>query len=227
MQGSAQELSGFDLDDYRKMFSLTDRELKKNILDCGARQSSFNAQINKIGGNVVSVDEWYQQDFKTIEKNSKLATQNTLEFIRDNAKDYYNFDQKIDHSKKHQHALDLFLNSYEKGAKTGTYVNYDLSKMPFKDCQFDLALCSHLLFDVRGNLEIEHYQSIIEELSRIATEVRIFPLNNIHGVPYEHLGELMLDWQNKNFRIEVQETEFNSPKFGNAMLRIWNTECHI
>ncbi|MGH3900137.1 MAG: hypothetical protein ACRDTA_18235 [Pseudonocardiaceae bacterium] len=48
------------LDDYRKMFLITDAELIAGpILDCPAGASPFGAQVRALGGTVISVDRAY------------------------------------------------------------------------------------------------------------------------------------------------------------------------
>ena len=51
---------GRSFDEYTKMFSLSESDLKKTILCCGDGPACFNAELSKVGGTVVSVDPVYQ-----------------------------------------------------------------------------------------------------------------------------------------------------------------------
>ena len=47
-------------EEYVKMFDLTSDELKLNIVDCGGGPSSFNVEMTKLDGKVISCDPIYQ-----------------------------------------------------------------------------------------------------------------------------------------------------------------------
>ena len=47
---------GRSFEEYRNMFDLSDQDLKGRILGCGDGPASFNAELTKKGGKVVSVD---------------------------------------------------------------------------------------------------------------------------------------------------------------------------
>ena len=57
--------------------------------------------------------------------------------------------------------------------------------------------------------------------------MRIFPLLDNQGKMSDELGPLMLSFQKKNYGVEVREVAYQTLKGGNAMLRIWEQECHI
>jgi hypothetical protein len=73
-----------------------------------------------------------------------------------------------------------FLADFPNGKRQGRYVAAELPSLPFRDAEFDLAVCSHYLF-LYDRLGVDfHVQSIIE-LARVAAEVRIFPLIQLDG----------------------------------------------
>ncbi len=77
-------------------------------------------------------------------------------------------------------AMRQFLDDFPEGTRHGRYNSAELPSLPFRDAQFDLALCSHFLF-LYGTLGLTfHLQSVIE-LARVAAEVRIFPLVQLDG----------------------------------------------
>ena len=48
-------------------------------------------------------------------------------------------------------------------------------RCPLADDSFDLALCSHLLFLYTDHLDAAFHIAAVQELLRVAGEVRIFP----------------------------------------------------
>ena len=64
---------GRSFKEYRKIFSLIDSDLNKFILGCGDGPASFNAELTKLGGKVVSVDPLYQFDTKSLQQGINEA----------------------------------------------------------------------------------------------------------------------------------------------------------
>ena len=50
---------GRSFDEYVRMFALTGDDLRRSVLDCAAGPSSFQAELRRRGGSVVSVDPVY------------------------------------------------------------------------------------------------------------------------------------------------------------------------
>lgn len=97
-----------------------------------------------------------------------------------------------------------------------------LPRFPYKTHQFDLALCTDFIF--YHSHSSEEIAVLVEELCRVASEVRIFPLMDSTGKASKELGPLMLILQKKNYGVEVRSCMF---KNSNAMLRIWEQECIV
>ncbi len=72
-------------------------------------------------------------------------------------------------------AMEEFLRDFEQGQDEGRYLRCELPQLPLADGQFDLALCSHLLFTYSGQLSCEFHCQAILEMCRVAGEVRVFP----------------------------------------------------
>src|SRR5688572_15877248 len=51
---------GRSYDEYVRMFALTDGDLQSRILGCGDGPASFNAELTRRGGRVVSADPLYR-----------------------------------------------------------------------------------------------------------------------------------------------------------------------
>src|SRR4030095_9977570 len=78
-------------------------------------------------------------------------------------------------------AMQEFLDDFTDGKAEGRYVEAELPALPFADSSFDLAVCSHLLFLYSSQLGEAFHQQAVQELCRVAREVRIFPLLALDG----------------------------------------------
>jgi hypothetical protein len=79
-------------------------------------------------------------------------------------------------------AMQEFLSDYPNGVAQGRYVDASLPVLPFEAEEFDLAICSHLLFLYSAQLGEAFHRAALPELIRIAKEVRVFPLLALGGV---------------------------------------------
>ncbi len=214
-------------DDYRCMFALTDGDLNRSILDYPAGISSFNVEMHQQNhDNVVSSDPHYNLTPIDMTKRvdeiiQKLATQ---------LKQYAHRLRESDELSKenilnawNQHAQ-LFLADYSAGQMSGRYRHADLPKLPFGHFEFELALCSDLVFRSEKNKSPE---KTIVELCRVAHEVRVFPLLDEHGEVSGALGPTLLTLQQQNYGIEVREVPYRLQKGSNAMLRVFVKECAV
>jgi hypothetical protein len=149
---------GRNLDDYIAMFALSDADRSRSIVSYGDGPSSFNAEATAKGMRVVSVDAIY--DFRAQEIQSKISdTPVTQQFLQD----------------------------YPEGLAQGRYVTGTLPDLPFMDSTYDLALCSHILFLHSEQRDANFHVSAIQELCRVAEEVRISPLSELAARPSRHL----------------------------------------
>jgi ubiquinone/menaquinone biosynthesis C-methylase UbiE len=78
-------------------------------------------------------------------------------------------------------AMNDFLVDYPTGKAEGRYIDAELPGLPFVDASFDLALCSHFLFLYTTQLGEAFHRAAIQEMCRVAAEVRIFPLLALGG----------------------------------------------
>lgn len=99
-----------------------------------------------------------------------------------------------------------------------------LPKLPFNDASFDLALIFNTLFvDEEKQTEDFLLKSLVE-LSRIASEVRVFPIVNNAGKPFHYLGSVLQSLQEKGYGVELRTIKHGQAS-GTAELRIWNESC--
>ncbi len=201
------------LDDYRQMFDLSDNDIQKDILIYPGGASPGIASLKALQGQqpgehvLVAADPAYQ--FSVDEITAIYAE------TYSNAPDEAPADWEL--------RLEQFLANYKKDEAHHRYIATDFPTLPFKDFQFQLALCPSLLatdMDSAADLVL-----MINELCRVSHEVRLFPIPNDEQKTHLKLGPLMLDLQQRNFGVELKALE--GPFVGDAMMRIWPNECVV
>jgi len=139
---------GRNLKEYKSMFNLNDHDLINNkILDVAGGPSSFNYEVTKISGKVVSIDPIYQFTEKEIEQRIKETSYIISEQIKKNKEKFVwkNIKNPEELIKIRLEAMKLFINDYENGLSEKRYVFGMLPNLPFEDNSFDLVLSSHFL----------------------------------------------------------------------------------
>jgi hypothetical protein len=118
-----------------------------------------------------------------------------------------------------------FLADFEAGKAEGRYVTASLPGLPFEDGQFDLALVSHLLFLYSDQLDCGFHRAAVEELLRVAREVRIFPLLALDRKPSPHVGPICTHVAGRGWGAEVRGVPYEFQRGGNEMLRLSREVC--
>ena len=213
---------GRSFDEYVRMFSLTPTDLKGKIMGCGDGPASFNAELTERGGNITSVDPVYYFSADQIKQRIGEAHDEVIDQTR---KNYNKFIWQEIYSvekleKIRMSAMAKFLEDFPKGTIQKRYVPGELPFLPFSDKEFDLALCSHLLFLYTDNLSLEFHLRSLEELCRVSNEIRIFPLMDLNANRSSYVEPII------NFlriiKRDVMEVKvaYEFQKGGNTMLKI-------
>ncbi len=213
---------GRSFEEYVLMFSLSEEDLKKRILDCGAGPASFNSILTKQGGNVVSVDPIYKFSVSEIRQRIKETYEEILEQTRKNIHEFvWNHITSVEElGRVRMKAMEEFLSDYPAGLKEGRYIEASLPALPFQDREFDIALCSHFLFLYSEQLSEDFHIDSIKELCRVAEEVRIFPLLELGSRKSRHLGPVLNTLEQQGYSVEILPVEYEFQKGGNEMLRV-------
>jgi hypothetical protein len=213
---------GRSFDEYVRMFSLTDDDLKNRILGCGDGPACFNATMHRMGNNVVSVDPLYQFSAEQIRGRVLEVYPTILEQLVANQSAYVwtTISSTEDLGRIRSEAMEEFLADYELGQIEGRYVPHGLPELPFADRQFDLALCSHLLFTYSGQLSAEFHCRAALEMRRVAKEVRVFPLLDHGGQPSPHLESVCRVLNENGHHVEVERVDYEFQRGSKEMLRI-------
>jgi hypothetical protein len=213
---------GRSLEEYKSMFSLSEADLNAKILGCGDGPASFNAEMTELKHSVVSIDPLYQFSAKQIEQRVRATYELVISQVKQNPNHYIwnNFRDADELGKARLNAMEIFLLDYESGKVAGRYLYQSLPSLEFADDQFELCICSHLLFLYSEKLSLDFHVASIHELLRIAPEVRIFPLLKLDGQPSPYLGLVIEALSNKGCNIQVNSVAYEFQKGGNQMLRI-------
>jgi hypothetical protein len=213
---------GRNFAEYQSMFNLSATDLNAKILGCGDGPASFNAEMTELGHSVVSIDPVYQFSAEQIEQQVRATYEPVISQVKENPDRYIwqNFRDADELGKARLVAMEKFLSDYESGKMAGRYLDRSLPTLEFADDQFDLCLCSHLLFLYSEQLSLKLHVAAIHELLRIAPEVRIFPLLKLDCEPSPYLEVVMKELANKGYNAQVQSVAYEFQKGGNQMLSI-------
>ena len=210
------------LAEYVSMFNLTEADLTRNILDCGAGPASFTAEMTDQGRRVMACDPIYQFSKAEIEQRIQDTYDNILTQVAQHQDSYV---WKEIRSPEHlgevrMQAMGQFLLDFETGLQAGRYRAERLPKLPFQAQQFDLALSSHFLLLYSTQLGEAFHQLAIRELCRVAREVRIFPILTVSGEVSPWLESICDSLRANGYRPSLETVTYEFQKGGNQMLRI-------
>jgi hypothetical protein len=213
---------GRSYDEYRLMFSLSGRDLAGRTLGCGDGPASFNAEATAEGLSVTSCDPIYAFSVEEIRQRVEGCYENVISQVRLNPEGFvWDYFPDPDHlGRARLESMRRFLTDFEAGKAAGRYVTASLPSLPFGDGQFDLALCSHLLFLYSDQLSFEFHRAAVEELLRVAKEVRIFPLLSLERRPSPHVEPLRSYLSERGWAAEIRPVDYEFQRGGNRMLRI-------
>ena len=210
------------MDEYIKMFSLTRDELRLKILSCADGPASFNSELTKYGGVVTSVDPIYQFTAFEIKQRIDEAYEEVLQQTHQNKGAYVweNISSVEELGKIRMAAMKKFLSDFEAGKMQKRYLAYELPVLPFFDKAFDIALCSHFLFTYTDHLSFGFHYESIKEMSRVAQEVRIFPVLTLDGSVSRHLQPIIDKLSAQNINVSIEQVEYEFQLGGDKMLKI-------
>lgn len=212
---------GRSLNEYREMFSLSEGDLEKKLLGCGDGPACFNAELSKNGGNVISVDPIYEFNGAEIRSRVDEVYPQIMDQVSKNKDDYVwkNIINVDELGKVRMNAMDIFLNDYEEGGKSGRYIAASLPTLPFEDNAFDLALCSHYLFLYSEHVSQEQHILSMKELCRVSKEVRVYPLLSIgNNNKSPHLEPVIAALTDSGVNISFVPVEYEFQKGATEML---------
>lgn len=213
---------GRSLEEYRRMFALTDSDLDKRIVSAADGPASFNAEMSVLGKTVISVDPLYVYGAGAIERQFHAVVDGIIAQVQDTPDDWvWTYHRSPEDLRENRvSALHLFLADYERGKSQGRYVTGELPRLDFPDNTFDLALCSHFLFLYSDHLSLEFHLAAVGELLRVAAEVRIFPLLTLMRRRSPYTEPLIERLAAEGLAVRVEKVCYELQRGGDEMLRI-------
>lgn len=213
---------GRSFDEYRRMFCLTDEDLRSGILGCADGPACFNAEMNRLGHRVVSCDPLYQFSADQIKQRIDSTYRNVMEQTRRNQEKFvWDVIASPDElGRIRLEAMNNFLRDYERGCEEGRYVAAQLPDLPLKPHSFELALCSHFLFLYSDSLSLKFHQNAVDELCRVAREVRIFPLVTYNAELSDFVTPIIEQLQKADRLVRLEQVPYEFQRGGNMMMRI-------
>ena len=211
---------GRSFDEYRRMFDLSETDLRRRVLGCGDGPASFNAEATERGLHVISCDPIYSLHANQIKTRINECFDDIIAQVR---KDPTGFVWKDFQNPEHlgrcrMQAMQYFLRDFETPENGGRYVAAALPKLPFAEQSFDLAVVSHLLFLYSDHLDLEFHWTSLRELLRVAREVRVFPLLTLAQGRSPHIEPLLDRCGTGSWRAEIREVPYEFQRGGNEML---------
>lgn len=229
MQNASKEkiwFLGRGFEEYLLMFKLNLPDLAHcHILDCNAGASSFTAEMNHKGYDVIAADILYGQSaekMENISENDFLTLMNAHKDLK-NEEDWGFFEN-------HDHMIQYRIKSYNKffeHYKTGKdafYIESKLPKLPFRNNSFHLVLSSHLLFLYDDRLDYNFHLQSVKEMIRVSSqEVRIYPLVRLRSNRKSKFVDSLIRDLSPNYHTEIQKVDYRFREGADEMLRIQKT----
>ena len=208
--------------EYRAMFSLNEADLNKKILDCGGGPSSFNYEMKIQNKKVTTIDPIYQFSKEDIKKRIDETFEDVMAQGKASKDDYIwkNIKTVEELAERRMYAMKTFLNDFETGKKEKRYMTAALPNLPFKKEEFDLALSSHFLFLYSDLLSQDFHIKAIDEMLRVASEVRIFPLLDLSTDKSQHVNEIIRIFKEKEMQVSIETVDYEFQKGGNQLMKI-------
>lgn len=213
---------GRSLSEYQRMFAMSEADLAGRILGCGDGPASFNAELTAQGGSVVSIDPIYAFDREQIRQRVEETRHEIVAKVKLTPQDYLwtEFRDPDDLGRHRLAVMETFLDDYESGKVKNRYQCQALPKLNFADNSFDLALSSHFLFLYSEQLDAAFHCAAIDELCRVAQEVRIFPILDLQCKRSAHIAKVIDHATQLGMRATIEVVPYEFQRGGREMLRI-------
>lgn len=213
---------GRSAEEYRLMFNLRDQDLRVRVLGCGDGPASFNAAVRESGGFAVSVDPLYEFSRTQIEARIETLAPQVLVYLEEHKRNYRwsIWESPTSAVDARRQAMARFIADYETGKDEGRYLAASLPNLPFSSNSFDLALVSHLLFLESDILDLDFHLASLAELSRIAIEVRVYPLLDPSGERSRHLQAVKEELTSMGYVVNEVLTNYEFQKGADRYLSV-------
>ena len=129
--------------EYRRVFALSDADLRGHVLGCADGPASFNVEATRCAAHrssrlILCIDSTGDLFANALQQRT-TTRRNMHEFIWDGIR-------SEELGRVRMEAMEAFLADYDSGKQDGRYLDAELPDLAFPDRCFDLAVCSHFLF---------------------------------------------------------------------------------
>lgn len=208
--------------EYEAMFCLTPKDLRGSIVGVADGVSSFNAEARSAA--IVSVDPIYRIAAKELRPQFEASMREVMGQV-DESDPLWKWDYHGSLSQLKAHRRNVFeryCDHREQSHSKPRYITGALPHLPFQTNAFDLALCSHFLF-LYSHLKDEAFHVAgIQEMLRIAAELRLFPLLDLEGRESIHVHAISERFTQSGFHVSRQRVSYEFQRGGNEMMVIRN-----
>ena len=213
---------GRSFDEYLDMFNLSEENLTRDLVGVGDGPASFNARMSQRGTPLISVDPIYRFSEAELRQRIQETYDDVIAQARLNQDKFVwaKFSSVDELAEIRMQAMDEFCNDFETGKQQGRYIDASLPDLPFPDRRFDLVLSAHLLFFYSANRDLAFHLDAVQELLRIGTEVRIFPIVDVNSNPSPFLSPVINELEKDGIACSVERVPYHFQKTGNEMLRL-------
>lgn len=197
------------LDEYLAAFALPSYEIVgKRILDCPGGASSFAAEASAAGAKVTAIDPIYGQDLESLVELVRSETRRGNDYARQNVSHYRweFYRDPEDHLRRRLAAIDSFHEDVRVNPER--YVTAALPDLPYDDDAFDLALSSYLLFIYDDRLDAGFHIAALDEMLRLAAEVRVFPIVALDGHRSALVAPVLRHLERRGVSATIEEVPF-------------------
>lgn len=212
---------GRNLEEYTKIFKLTDSDLNRSIISFGDGPASFNSEMTQLGKKVVSLDRIYQFTKAELKQRIDETKETVIEQMKANQENFIwkNIKNVSELEQIRMKAMKNFLEDFEAGKKQERYIYHELpNPTKYNNLEYDLGLSSHFLI-LYSQLGIDFHIKAITEMLRICREIRIFPILNLNATKSEVLEDINIHFDT-NFIANIESSDYEFQKGGNKMLVI-------
>jgi hypothetical protein len=221
-------LWGHRYSEYRDMFDLPADLGALKLLEFACGPTLVNHELSSQNCFVRSVDPWFEADIALTKEafNDKFNQQKAKMRQypkRYDADKYGGMDALF---ARRTQGFEGFFEDYAK-AYQSRYFKAEAFQLPFENASFDLVVCSNYFFADLPDEGLDFHLAWFKELSRVAHDIRIYPLTAGAGVPSTLIGPILMALQILDYRVSVQEVPFRLIPSSKAMLKIETGRCRL
>jgi len=212
---------GRNLDEYRRMFRLSEEELRRSIASFGDGPASFNGEATALGAQVASYDPVYRFSRAELARRIDETCDVVMAQLMRNLENYHwtQISSPAELRELRMGAMRRFLDDFEPGRRAGRYVDHTLpDRVGLPDHTYELGLSSHFLL-LYESLGLDFHLAALDEMLRLCREVRVFPICNLDGKATELAAKVIAHYRRLR-TVEVVPTGYRFQKSTNELLII-------